>query len=113
MRAACGGAQNMENDRIEMVFEQLKRTGQCRSPSDFSRDWLRKNPAYYRGLKSSGRTASAEAQLNLAGRLRNIGMGFARSEHPVLREAGVTYLQMYGELIDGLLGAQSWEFLPD
>lgn len=99
----------MERDKIEMVFEELKRIGQCRSRSDFSRDWLRKNSAYCRSLKCTGRTASAEAQLNLAGRLRKLGMTFARSDNDILREIGVTYLQLYGELIDSLLAGAGSE----
>lgn len=93
----------MERDNIEMVFEELKRLGQCRSRSDFSRDWLNKNSAYCRSLKSTGRKASSEAQLNLAGRLRSLGMTFARSDNDILREIGATYLQLYGELIEALL----------
>lgn len=101
----------MERDKIEMVFEELKRIGQCKSRSDFSRDWLRKNSAYCRSLKSTGRAASAEAQLNLVGRLRSLGMTFARSDHPTLREIGVTYLQLYGELMDGLLAVPRPEIM--
>lgn len=101
----------IHQELVDQVFEELQRLGQCRSRDEFSREWLGREKSYYRSLQSKGRTASAEAQLNLAGRLRGLGMTFVRSEHPTLREIGVTYLQLYGELMDGLLAVPRPEIM--
>jgi hypothetical protein len=94
---------------IDIVFEELKRIGQCTSRSSFSLDWLGRNESYFRSLKSKGLKPSVEAQLNLASRLRDFGMSFSRSEeYPTLVKLGHTYLRLYGELLDTLLtSAQS------
>ncbi len=94
----------MENDNINSIFAELQRLGQCWSRDEFSRDWLGREKSYYRSLQSKNRKASAGAQLNLAGRLRTLGMRYARSEQPAVQEIGVMYLQFYTELIDALLG---------
>jgi hypothetical protein len=109
MRTRWEAHKPMEHDKVEMVFEELRRIGQCKDRSDFSREWLGKNSAYCRSLKCNGRKASAEAQLNLAGRLRTLGMRYARSEQPAVREIGVMYLQLYAELIDALLDGSRTE----
>jgi hypothetical protein len=93
----------MEDNNIDLVFEELKRIGQCTSRSSFSIDWLGRNESYYRSIKSKGRRPSAEAQLNLVSRLRDLGMSFSRSEYPSLVKIGNTYLKLYGELLDALL----------
>ena len=98
----------MENGNIDLVFEELKRIGQCTSRSQFSKEWLGRNESYYRSITVKRRRPSAEAQLNLASRLRDLGMNFSRSEYPSLVKIGNTYLRLYGELLDALLtGAQS------
>jgi hypothetical protein len=97
------GMDVINKELVDQVFTELNRLGQCRTRDEFSREWLGREESYYRSLISKGRTASAEAQLNLAGRLRTIGMRYARSEQPAVREIGVTYLQFYAELIDALL----------
>ena len=93
----------IQQELVDQIFGELQRMGQCRTRDEFSSEWLGREKSYYRSLSSKGRTASAEAQLNLAGRLRKLGMTFARSDNDILREIGVAYLQMYAELIDALL----------
>src|SRR5664279_3813118 len=95
----------MENGNIDFVFEELKRIGQCTSRSQFSREWLGREESYYRSIQSKGRRPSAEAQLNLVSRLRDLGMSFSRSscQYPTLVELGNTYLKLYGECLDALL----------
>jgi hypothetical protein len=102
--AACAeGIGVITQELVDKVFAELQRLGQCWSRDEFSRDWLGREKSYYRSLLSKKRKAGAEAQLNLAGRLRTFGMRYARSEQPAVREIGVTYLQFYAELIDALL----------
>jgi hypothetical protein len=98
----------MSNDAIDLVFAELQRIGQCTSRSQFSRDWLGREESYFRSLKSKGRRPSVEAQVNLCGRLRDLGMSFSRSEYPTLVKIGNTYLELYGLCLEALLtGAQS------
>jgi hypothetical protein len=93
----------MEDNNIDLAFGELQRIGQCSSRSQFSREWLGREESYYRSIQSKGRRPSAEAQLNLASRLRDLGMSFSRSEYPSLVKIGNTYLKLYGELLDALL----------
>src|ERR1039458_8877740 len=95
----------METGNIDLVFEELNRIGQCTSRSQFSRDWLGRNESYYRSIQSKGLKPSAEAQLNLVSRLRDLGMNFSRSEYPSLVKIGNTYLKLYGECLDALLNS--------
>jgi hypothetical protein len=98
----------MNDDNIDLVFEHLKRIGQCESRSDFSKNWLNREASYYRGIQARGHKASVEAQVNLVSRLRDLGTNFTRSEFPLLIELGDIYLRLYGELLDTLLtSAQS------
>ena len=98
----------IQQEIIDIVFEELKQLGQCTSRSQFSRDWLGRNESYYRSIQSKGRRPSAEAQLNLVSRLRDLAMSFSRSEFPLLIELGHIYLRLYGECLDALLtSAQS------
>src|ERR1035437_7504393 len=98
----------MENGNIDLVFEELKRIGQCTSRSQFSHEWLGRNESYYRSIQSKGLKPSVEARVNLVAKLRDLGMNFFRSEYPSLGKIGNTYLRLYGELLDALLtGAQS------
>jgi hypothetical protein len=93
----------IQQNIIDIVFEELKRIGQCTSRSQFSREWLGREESYYRSIQSKGLKPSAEAQLNLVSRLRDLGMNFSRSEYPTLVELGHTYLRLYGECLDALL----------
>ena len=95
----------MENGNIDLVFEELKRIGQCTSRSQYSRDWLGRNESYYRSIQSKGIKPSAEAKLNLVAKLRSLGMSFSRSEYPSLVKIGNTYLKLYGEFLDALLNS--------
>ena len=98
----------MQQDMIGAVFVELKQIGQCSSRSEFSRDWLGREQSYYRSVQSKGRVPSTEAQVNLIGRLRDLGMKFTPSEHPTLDEIGKIYLRLYSECLDALLtGTQS------
>src|ERR1039457_5864477 len=98
----------MNKNNIDLVFEHLKRIGQCQSRSDFSKNWLNREESYYRGIQLRGNKASVEAQLNLVAKLRILGTNFTRSEFPSLIELGDTYLRLYGECLDALLtSAQS------
>jgi hypothetical protein len=100
----------IQQDIIDIVFEELKRIGQCSSRSQFSREWLGREESYYRSIQSKGLKPSVEAQLNLVSRLRDLGMSFSRSscQYPTLVELGNRYLELYGSLLDALLtGAQS------
>ena len=100
-----GHTELMNKNNIDLVFEHLKRIGQCESRSAFSRDWLGREESYYRGIKLRGHKASVEAQVNLVSRLRDLGMNFTRSEFPSLIELGQTYLRLYGECLDALLNS--------
>jgi hypothetical protein len=103
-----GHTELMNRDNIDLVFEHLKRIGQCESRSTFSRDWLGREESYYRGIQARGHKASVEAQVNLVAKLRSLGTNFTRSEFPLLIELGDIYLRLYGELLDTLLtSAQS------
>ena len=93
----------MTNDVVDFAFKELQRLGQCRSRSDFSYDWLGREKSYYRSLKSKGLKPSIEAQVNLAAKLREVGMCFGTSQYPAVVEIGQTCLKFYGELLDALL----------
>jgi hypothetical protein len=95
----------MENGNIDLVFEELKRIGQCTSRSQFSRDWLGRNESYYRSIQSKGLKPSVAAKVNMVSRLRDLGMSFSRSEYPSLVKIGNTYLKLYGECLDALLNS--------
>jgi hypothetical protein len=95
----------MNNDNIDLVFEHLKRIGQCESRSAFSREWLGREESYYRGIQARGHKASVEAQVNLVAKLRSLGMNFTRSEFPLLIKLGDIYLRLYGECLDALLNS--------
>jgi hypothetical protein len=95
----------MENGNINLVFEELKRIGQCSSRSQFSKEWLGREESYYRSIQSKGLKPSVEAQLNMVSRLRDFGMSFSRSEYPSLVKIGNTYLKLYGECLDALLNS--------
>jgi hypothetical protein len=98
----------IQQEIIDIVFEELKRIGQCTSRSQFSSEWLGREESYYRSIQSKGIKPSAEAQLNLVAKLRILGMNFSRSEYPSLVKIGNTYLKLYGECLDALLySAQS------
>jgi hypothetical protein len=98
----------MEGNNIDLVFGELQRIGQCSSRSQFSRDWLGRETSYYRSIQSKGLRPSIEAQVNLAARLRDLGMCLGSSEYPGVAAIGKTYLKLYGELLDALLtSAQS------
>jgi len=88
---------------IDVVFDELQKIGQCRSRSDFSCDWLGRNEAYFRSIQSKGLKPSIEAQLNLAAKLRDLGMCFGTSEYPAVVAIGETYLKFYGKLLDAML----------
>jgi hypothetical protein len=93
----------MENANIDLVFDELKRMGQCQSRSDFSLNWLGRNESYFRSIQSKGQRPSVQAQVNLAARLRYLGMCFGTSKYPAVVTIGETYLKPYGELLDALL----------
>ena len=92
----------IQQEIIDIVFEELKKLGQCTSRSQFSREWLGREESYYRSIQSKGIEPSVEAQLNLVSRLRDLGMSFSRSEYPSLVKIGNTYLKLYGECLDAL-----------
>ena len=102
-----GHTELMNNDNIDLVFEHLKRIGQCQSRSDFSKNWLNREESYYRGIQARGHKASVEAQVNLVAKLRSLGISFSRSscQYPTLVELGNTYLKLYGECLDALLNS--------
>jgi hypothetical protein len=102
---AQNGTGIIQQEIIDSVFEELKRIGQCTSRSQFSREWLGREESYYRSIQSKGLKPSAEAQLNLVSRLRDLGMSFSRSEYPSLVKIGNTYLKLYGECLDALLNS--------
>ena len=94
----------MSKDNVDLVFEELKKLRLCRSRSDFSRNWLGREEAYYRGVQSRGQPTSVEAQVNLVAKLRDLGMHFAGSAHPRLNATGDVLLKMHGETLDVMLG---------
>jgi hypothetical protein len=93
----------MRKDNVDLVFEELRRIGQCKSRSDFSRNWLGREEAYYRGVQSKGQQTSVEAQVNLASKLRDLGTHFARSTHPKITAVGDVLLKLHGQLLDVML----------
>lgn len=93
----------MSKDNVDLIFEELVRFRLCRSRSDFSRNWLGREEAYYRGVQSKGLPASVEAQLNLVAKLRDLGTHFASSKHPKLNATGDVLLKMHGEFLDVML----------
>ena len=98
----------MEDSNIDLVFGELQRIGQCTSRSQFSREWLGREESYYRSIQSKGLKPSVEAQVNLCGRLRDLGMSFSRSEYPTLVKIGNRYLELYSLCLEELLNpAQS------
>jgi hypothetical protein len=44
----------MEDNNIDLVFEELKRIEQCQSRSDFSKKWLGREDSYFRSIQSKG-----------------------------------------------------------
>jgi hypothetical protein len=88
---------------IDFVFEELQRIGKCNSRSDFSRNWLGRNESYFRSIQSKGLTPSVEVHVNLAARLRELGISLSRSDYPAVAEIGMVYLKLYGECLDALL----------
>ena len=100
-----GHTELMNNDNIDLVFEHLKRIGQCQSRSDFSKNWLNREESYYRGIQARGHKASVEAQVNLVAKLRALGMNFTRCEYPSLVKIGNRYLELYGQCLDTLLNS--------
>ena len=98
----------IQQEIIDIVFEELKRIGQCTSRSSFSLDWLGRNESYYRSIKSKKLKPSVAAIVNLSGRLRDLGMSFSRSEYPSLVKIGNRYLELYSLCLEELLNpAQS------
>lgn len=98
----------MKIERVELIYYELLQIKQCQSRSDFSRNWLGREESYFRNLQAKNLKPSIEVQVNLAARLRDLGMNFTRCEYPILYDVGQTYLRLYGELLDALLtGAQS------
>ena len=95
----------IQQEIIDIVFEELKKLGQCSSRSQFSHEWLGRNESYYRSIQSKGLKPSAEAKLNLVAKLRSLGMNFSRSEYPSLVKIGNTYLKLYGECLDAMLNS--------
>ncbi|HEY5306397.1 MAG TPA: DUF6626 family protein [Pseudolabrys sp.] len=95
----------MENGSIDFVFSELTRIGQCRSRSQYSQYWLGRNESYFRSMQSKGLKPSAEVKLYLVARLRDLGMSFTRSDHPIAVEIGNTYLKLYGECLEALLNS--------
>jgi hypothetical protein len=98
----------MRIESVELIYYELLQMKQCKSRSDFSRNWLGREESYFRNLQAKNLKPSIEVQVNLAARLRDLGMSFTRCEYPILHDVGQTYLRLYGELLDALLtGAQS------
>jgi hypothetical protein len=95
MRTRLEAQKQMETGNIDLVFEELKKLGQCTSRSQFSREWLGRNESYYRSIQSKGLKPSVESQIILCGRLRGLGMNFSRSEYPSLVKIGNRYLELY------------------
>ena len=96
----------IQQEIIDIVFEELKKLGQCTSRSQFSREWLGREESYYRSIQSKGLKPSAEAQLNCVSWLRSLGMTFSRSEeYPTLIKLGNRYLELYGQCLDTLLNS--------
>ena len=97
----------IQQEIIDIVFEELKQLGQCTSRSQFSSEWLGREESYYRSIQSKGLKPSVEAQVNLVAKLRSLGMSFSRSscQYPTLVELGNRYLELYGSLLDALLNS--------
>jgi hypothetical protein len=97
---------------IKHVFDELRLLGSCSSRSDFSVDWLGANEAYYRSVAARDETVSVRAQAHLAASLRNVGMAFARSEFPQLRDRGAALISLYGLVLEDLFERATLGALP-
>jgi predicted CopG family antitoxin len=95
----------MRIESVELIYYELLQMKQCKSRSDFSRNWLGREESYFRNLQAKNLKSSIEVQVNLAARLRDLGMNFTRCEYPILHDVGQTYLRLYGELLDALLAS--------
>ena len=93
----------LDDYSIDFVFEELNRIGQCNSRSRFSLIFLGRNESYYRSIQSKGLTPSVEVHVNLAARLRELGISLSRSDNQKVAAVGNTYLKLYGECLDRLL----------
>ena len=98
-----GHMELMSKDNVDLVFEELKKLRLCRSRSDFSRNWLGREEAYYRGVQSRGQPTSVEAQVNLVAKLRDMGTSFIGGAHPRLHATGDVLLKMHGECLNVVL----------
>lgn len=94
---------SVSQDIVEATFKELLKLGQCQSRSDFSRNFLGREESYLRSVQSKGVVVSVEAQLNLATRLRSLGLNFSRSGHPSVYEIGATCLKLHAACLDDLL----------
>ena len=97
------GTNMLDDYSINFVFEELQRIGKCNSRSDFSRNWLGRNESYFRSIQSKGLTPSVEVHVNLAARLRELGISLGRSDNKKVAEIGSFYLDLYGKCLDALL----------
>jgi len=93
----------LDDYSIDFVFEELNRIGQCNSRSTFSCKFLGRNESYYRSIQSKGLTPSVEVHVNLAARLRELGISLSRSDNQKVAAVGNIYLKLYGECLDRLL----------
>ncbi len=93
----------MSKYNVDLIFDELKRRRLCKSRSDFSRNWLGREEAYYRGVQSRDQPTSVEAQVNLVAKLRDLGMHFASSAHSSLQATGDVLLKMHGEFLNSIL----------
>lgn len=59
--------------------------------------------AYFRGIQAKGTCPSVEAQVNLASRLRDVGIAFKRSNDPTVAADGDALLKLHYDLLDDLL----------
>lgn len=93
----------MSKDNVDLVFEELKKLRLCRSRSDFSRNWLGREEAYYRGVQSRGQPTSVEAQVNLVAKLRDLGTHYIHCPHQQSHATGVVLLKMHSECLESML----------
>jgi hypothetical protein len=93
----------MSKDDVDLIYEELSRLRLCNGRSDFSRNWLGREEAYYRGIQSREQSASVDVRVNLVAKLRDMGTCYLRSTHPSLHATGDVLLKLHGEFLNSIL----------
>jgi hypothetical protein len=91
------------NGGLTTVYTVLRDLCLCKSTEHFSTRWLGMEKSYWRGLRSNGRAASAQAVLNCAKNLRVFAEVCQKSLHPAVHALYPRLQQLSDECIQELL----------